>query len=192
MMELRALVGFGRGAKQYPRRSAGQGRQRRALEDENRFIDFATSPLWLAIDLPQVNPPGPEPIAKAPVPAGSNSCFPLRLVDGLGFEEGQRYWRTQHGPIIRSHAAAAGIARYQQVHRVPHALEASLRESRGTQTPAYDGHAEVARSRPSPSSPEAWESSHRAIEDESKFIDFKRSAMWFGKELVFIDRREWN
>ena len=43
-----------------------------------------------------------------------------------------------------------------------------------------------------PSSPEARESSHRAIEDERKFIDFKRSAMWFGKELVFIDRREWN
>ena len=149
-------------------------------------------PLWLAIDLPQVNPPGPEPIA-TPRSGWIKLMFPLRLLDGLGFEEGQRYWRTQHGPIIRSHAAAAGIARYQQVHRIPHALEASLRESRGTQTPAYDGHAEVWLDRGHlPSSPEARESSHRAIEDESKFIDFKRSAMWFGKELVFIDRREWN
>ena len=76
---------------------------------------------------------------------------------------------------------------------MPHALEAALRDSRGTQVPAYDGHAEVWLDRGHlPSSPEARESSHRAIEDESKFIDFKRSAMWFGKELVFIDRREWN
>ncbi len=28
-----------------------------------------------------------------------------------------------------------------------------------------------------------------AIADEAKFIDFKRSAMWIGKERVFIDRR---
>ena len=27
----------------------------------------------------------------------------------------------------------------------------------------------------------------RAIEDEAKFIDFSRSAMWLGKEHVFVD-----
>ncbi|MEY3042783.1 MAG: hypothetical protein RLZZ174_1865, partial [Pseudomonadota bacterium] len=67
------------------------------------------------------------------------------------------------------------------------------RESRGTVVEAYDGHAEVWLDRGYlPHSPEASASSQRAIEDESQFIDFKRSAMWFGKELVFIDRREWN
>ncbi len=162
------------------------------LEDESHFIDFASSPLWLAIDLPQVNPPGPEPVA-TPRSSWIKLMFPLRLLDSLGFEAGQRYWRTQHGPIIRSHAAAAGIARYQQVHRVIHPLEAALRESRGTVVEAYDGHAEVWLDRGYlPHSPEASASSQRAIEDESQFIDFKRSAMWFGKELVFIDRREWN
>jgi hypothetical protein len=28
-----------------------------------------------------------------------------------------------------------------------------------------------------------------AVEDEAKFIDFKKSAMWVAKERVFIDRR---
>ena len=28
-----------------------------------------------------------------------------------------------------------------------------------------------------------------AVEDERKFIDFSRSAMWIGKEHVFIDKR---
>jgi hypothetical protein len=28
-----------------------------------------------------------------------------------------------------------------------------------------------------------------AVEDEAKFIDFKRSTMWVGKEHVIIDRR---
>ena len=37
--------------------------------------------------------------------------------------------------------------------------------------------------------PEATEAMQIAIEDEKKFIDFKRSAMWIGKERVFIDRR---
>ena len=34
----------------------GQAASAALLEDEGQFIDFATSPLWLAIDLPQVNP----------------------------------------------------------------------------------------------------------------------------------------
>jgi hypothetical protein len=37
--------------------------------------------------------------------------------------------------------------------------------------------------------PEAARAMQLAIEDEAKFIDFKRSAMWLGKEHVFIDRR---
>jgi hypothetical protein len=28
-----------------------------------------------------------------------------------------------------------------------------------------------------------------AVADESRFIDFKKSAMWIAKERVFIDRR---
>ncbi len=92
-------------------------------------------------------------------------------------------------PLIRSQAQAGGILRYQQVHRFDGPLERGLRESRGTVTPSYTGHAEVWFDRGvARTGPEAAASGTRAIEDESKFIDFKRSCMWIGKEHVFIDR----
>jgi hypothetical protein len=37
--------------------------------------------------------------------------------------------------------------------------------------------------------PEGKRAMEIAVEDEAKFIDFPRSAMWVGKERVFIDRR---
>jgi len=37
--------------------------------------------------------------------------------------------------------------------------------------------------------PEAKRAKEFAVEEESHFIDFKRSDMWIAKERVFIDRR---
>jgi uncharacterized protein (TIGR02118 family) len=66
---------------------------------------------------------------------------------------------------------------------------AALRRTRGTLVPAYDGHAEVWFDRSVPrGGPEVETASRRAVEDESRFIDFKRSTLWIGKEHVFIDR----
>ena len=170
---------------------AGQAAAAELLEDEARFIDLAASPLWIAIDLPQVNPAG-EALVAMPRSSWVKLYFPLRMTAELGFEAGQRYWRTQHGPIIRSQAQASGIHRYQQVHRVEGELESALREARGTAVDAYDGHAEVWFDRGAlRASPEAQAANARAIADESKFIDFPRSAMWLGKELVFVDRLGW-
>ncbi len=170
---------------------AGQAAGAALLEDEAKFIDLPASPLWLACELPQVNPVG-ETVVATPRSSWQKLYFPLRLKAELGFEAGQRYWRTQHGPIIRSQAQAAGIHRYQQVHRIETPLEATLREARGTTVDAYDGHAEVWVDRGAPrTSVEAQQANARAIEDEAKFIDFPRSTMWFGKELVVVDRTGW-
>jgi uncharacterized protein (TIGR02118 family) len=46
------------------RSGAGQAAGRELLEDENRFIDLANSPLWLAYEFPQVNPIPEELIAR--------------------------------------------------------------------------------------------------------------------------------
>ena len=35
--------------------------------------------------------------------------------------------------------------------------------------------------------PERTAAGRRAVEDESNFIDFKRSTMWLAKEHVFVD-----
>jgi len=158
------------------------------LEDEHRFIDLPESPLWLSHEYPQVNPT-PENIVARERSGIVKLHFPLRFRNDLAPEEARLYWHTTHGPLIRSQATASGMLRYQQVHRYASGLEADLRRARGTTVAAYDGHAEVWFDRSLPrTGPEARAASRRAIEDEARFIDFKRSTMWLGKEFVFVDR----
>lgn len=158
------------------------------LEDEAKFIDLANSPLWLAHEYPQVNAT-PETLVARPRDTLVKLYFPLRCKSDLTFAAAQAYWHTQHGPLIRRQAAGSGVQRYLQVHRVEDELEESLRASRGVQVDAYLGHAELWFDRVSGSAPERRDANARAIEDESKFIDFARSSMWLAKEHVFVDHR---
>jgi uncharacterized protein (TIGR02118 family) len=158
------------------------------LEDEGRFIDLARSPLWLAHEYPQVNP-APETVVARPASGIVKLHFPLRHPTGQSLAEAQLYWRATHGPLIRSMAPAMGMIRYQQVHRFESSVEAELRAARGTTVEAYTGHAEAWFDRlVTRGGPEAREAGARAVEDEANFIDFARSAIWLGKEHVFIDR----
>ena len=78
------------------------------------------------------------------------------------------------------------------MHRYADELEHALRQARGTTAESYTGHAELWFDRAAlggPGTPESATGARLAVEDESKFIDFKRSAMWIAKERVFIDRR---
>ena len=158
------------------------------LADEAEFIDLPQSPLWLAYEYPQINPLPEGTLARVKSPI-VKLHFPLRHVPSLTMDEAQLYWRTSHGPLIRSMATASGTIRYQQVHRFESPFEAALREARGTTVEPYTGHAEAwfDRSRRG-SSPEAKEAGRRAIEDETHFIDFARSAIWISKEHLLIDR----
>ena len=69
----------------------------------------------------------------------------------------------------------------------------AMSDARGITTPPYSGHAEAWFNRADLMTmadvPEAKRAMEIAVADEAKFIDFKRSAMWLGKERVFIDRR---
>ncbi len=169
--------------------SEGRAAGAALLEDEARFIDLPNSPLWFGHEYPQVNPT-PENLVARERDTLVKLYFPLRPRPGQDEKEAQTYWYSNHGPIIRRQAAGSGIKRYVQVHRVADELEQSLRESRGVTVDGYMGHAELwfDRGALSVSTPERQEGGRRAIEDESKFIDFQRSCMWLGKEHVFIDR----
>jgi uncharacterized protein (TIGR02118 family) len=169
---------------------AGQQAAAALVADEARFIDLENSPLWLGYEYPQVNPT-PENMVAHPRSTLVKLYFPLRAPALMDPEAAQLYWRTNHGPIIRRHAQASGILRYMQVHRaLDDELEGALREARGTQVEAYLGHAEVWFDRAAGGrSPEQQAANQAALEDEAKFIDFKRSAIWLGKEHVFVDRR---
>ncbi|MGR8921224.1 MAG: EthD domain-containing protein [Gammaproteobacteria bacterium] len=170
---------------------AGAAAGAELLEDENKFIDLPNSPLWFAYELPQVNPS--EYIVAHEHSPLVKLIFPLRSLSSMSDEACQWYWRSNHGPIIRGVAPGFRMRRYLQVHYFKHPLEEALSAARGTKVPPYLGHAEAWFDRADLMSmanvPEATRAMEIAIEDEAKFIDFKRSTMWIGKERVFIDRR---
>lgn len=166
----------------------GRRAARALVEDEARFIDLPSSPLWLAHEYPQVNPT-PETLVARERDTLVKLYFPLRHRSELSLAEAQRDWHTNHGPLIRRQAAASGILRYVQVHRVEDELEQALRAPRGTQTEPYTGHAEIWIDRATGvlSTPEAQLANQRALEDERRFVDFPRSSIWLAKEHVIVD-----
>ena len=168
----------------------GRAAGRALAEDEARFIDLPSSPLWLGHEYPQVNPT-PENLVARERDTLVKLYFPLRALPGRDEKEAQTYWYSNHGPLIRRQATGSGIKRYVQVHRVADELERGLRESRGVTVEGYMGHAELwfDRTALGVSTPERQAAGQRAIEDESKFIDFRRSCMWLAKEHVFVDHR---
>jgi uncharacterized protein (TIGR02118 family) len=101
-----------------------------------------------------------------------------------------RYWREQHGPLVRSLQPVLGIRRYVQTHRLETPFNDALRASRSALEP-FDGVAElwwddldalVAAT----STAEGGAAGQTLLEDEARFIDLERSALWLGQELEII------
>lgn len=161
------------------------------LEDERKFIDLARSTLWLGHEYPQVNPTPEDLVARERSPY-VKLFYALRHRADQKLEEAQLYWRTAHGPLIRAGAQAGRILRYVQVHRYEDEVAHALRQARGCAVEPYTGHAELWFDRGAlggAGTPEGARGNQLAVEDERRFIDFERSAMWIAKERVFIDRR---
>lgn len=173
-------------------RPEGQRATKDLLAAEREFVDLPNSPLWFAYEYPQVNPAPESAIVARERSSVAKFYYPLRHLKTLSLDEAQLYWRTQHGPVIRSQANGTRTLRYVQVHRFETPLEDAWRTARGTVTETYTGHAELwfdrtAAAAPAPSSD--WQSAaSRAEEDERNFIDFTRSGMWWAKEHVLMDR----
>ena len=118
--------------------------------------------------------------------------FCLRRLPRLTREEFQRYWRDNHAPLVRRHAAALGIRRYVQVHTLDDPLQDALRASRGGPD-AYDGVAELWWD-----SRDALEAAMRddagraaaleLLEDERRFIDLARSPLFVAEERPEISQ----
>jgi len=116
--------------------------------------------------------------------------FPIRRLPTLSRAEFQKYWFENHGPLVRRHAGVLGIRRYVQLHTLDEPLNAVLRESRGTQE-AYDGVAELwwdsrEAMEQALASPDAQQAARELLEDERRFIDLPRSALWLGTEQTII------
>ena len=171
--------------------AAGQAAGKELLEDEKKFIDLPNSPLWFAYEYPQVNPT--EDMVAREQSALIKLFFCLRHPATLNLDEAQLYWRTNHGPLIRGVSQGMRMKRYLQVHYYQDAAEQQLRAARGTTVAPYTGHAEAWFDRAElatiANTPEGKRAMELAVEDEAEFIDFPKSAIWIGKERVFIDRR---
>jgi uncharacterized protein (TIGR02118 family) len=116
--------------------------------------------------------------------------FAVRRRTDIDPAEFHRYWRDQHGPLVRSLQPALGIRRYVQTHRIETSLNDVLRAARGALEP-FDGVAElwwddldalVAAA----SSSEGSAAGQTLLEDEARFIDLDQSALWLGQEIEVI------
>ena len=119
--------------------------------------------------------------------------FCLRRRDDVSEEEFHRYWLEEHGPLVRKHAEALGIRRYQQVHQVLPEFSRALGAGRGAPE-AFDGVAEPwwddADALAAPGQTEAGRAAGAALlEDEKRFIDHARSPIFLAEEHEIIPLR---
>jgi uncharacterized protein (TIGR02118 family) len=114
--------------------------------------------------------------------------YVLRRKPGMSLEEFQRYWRECHGPLVARYAATLGIRRYVQVHTRLPVQPVAPDPLRGPMQEPYDGVAELWLDAESATGTphERREAARLLAEDEAKFIDFSRSAMWRGEERIFV------
>jgi uncharacterized protein (TIGR02118 family) len=116
--------------------------------------------------------------------------FAVRRRPDVDLDEFHRYWRDQHGPLVRSLQPALGIRRYVQTHGIETPFNEALRASRGALEP-FDGVAElwwddldalVAAT----TSPDGSAAGQTLLEDETTFIDLEHSSLWLGQEVEII------
>ena len=116
--------------------------------------------------------------------------FAVRRRDDVDAEEFHRYWRDEHGPLVRSFRSVLGIRRYVQVHRIEGPFNDALRSSRNALEP-FDGTAElwwdsIDALATAASSEEGIAAGQKLLEDENRFIDLSRSSLWLGEEVEII------
>ena len=116
--------------------------------------------------------------------------FAVRRRADVESAEFHRYWRDEHGPLVRSFQPVLHIRRYVQTHSMDTPVNDLLRASRRALEP-FDGVAElwwddldafVAAT----ASPEGAAAGRTLLEDEERFIDLEHSALWLGEETEML------
>ena len=105
-------------------------------------------------------------------------------------EQFQDYWRNTHAPLVASVAETLRIRRYVQLHSLPEAASAGIRQSRNA-PPEFDGVAELwfdslEALAANGARPEAQAAGALLLEDERRFIDLEKSPLWWGEEKPIV------
>jgi uncharacterized protein (TIGR02118 family) len=112
--------------------------------------------------------------------------FCCRRKEGTSLEEFQKRWLEVHGPLVkRLRADLPMMKRYVQSHLLPGAASDGLRASRGAAEP-YDGITEVwfddLESTGGGGGQAAIDAGRALLEDEAKFLDLSRCAVFMTEE----------
>jgi uncharacterized protein (TIGR02118 family) len=103
----------------------------------------------------------------------------------------QDYWLNRHGPLVAAQAKALRLRKYVQSHPIDEAASEAMRAVRGMRGPA-DGITEVwwdsiEDFQAAYATPEGQEAGRILAEDEAKFIDFQKSAVFLTQEHLIFD-----
>jgi uncharacterized protein (TIGR02118 family) len=120
--------------------------------------------------------------------------FCLRRRADLTHEAFTSYWLDVHGPKVRSHAAALGSRRYVQTHTRHGEDTDAVRVGRGGLEP-FDGVAElwfdsIEAMRAATGTTSGRAAGRALLEDERRFLDLDRCALWVGDEHQIIPLAE--
>lgn len=151
---------------------------------ESEFIDHSSSSAWISYEVPHINPT-PENVVATPDSSLVRLFYSLRAPETMTIDEAQWYWRVQHGPLVRRCGPDIQTLRYIQVHALEHEFNQRFASKRGLGE-AFYGHAELWFDRTAEPTAGAVEAGILLYEDEYQFIDFSRSAIFYGKEHLLV------
>ncbi len=151
------------------------------IEDERLFVDFSKSSIWLAEEHVIAHDASYVP----PVPANRLTWVGSGQTS-LTLEEFQDYYLNNHAPLVAGYAEILGIRDYVQLHTMDDSLGEELRQLRGKMTEPYGIHAEFYWNLAAVTSAKGLQALGEIQDDEKKFIDFSRSAIWTAEEHIFL------
>ena len=111
--------------------------------------------------------------------------------EGLAVDAFRDYWLTRHGPLVAAHADALKLRKYVQSHPVDEAASEAMRAVRGMRG-LVDGVTEVwwdslEDFQSAYATPRGAEAGRILAEDEARFIDFGKSAVFLTEEHLIFD-----
>ncbi len=150
------------------------------LGDERRFIDLATSPLWLADEV-VLHDGGPSHNSEARRSDGAlRMTAALRRLAGTTRPEFLDHWHDVHGPLALHHPDVFGFGHYVQLHTPLDAESFAPAVGRGAPAP-FDGVSEIWLDDVHPDAGHAAEVRSMIMTDEATFLDYAASPICFGR-----------
>ena len=109
----------------------------------------------------------------------------------LSPEEFRKYWLENHGPLVRSFAAALNARRYVQSHTIHHPILSPAAQVPRQSRPPYDGITEIWWDSSEDllaamQTPEGQKANQTLAEDEARFCDLPNCTVFFTEEFTIF------